>query len=565
MSLTWVRCHRWRILRWSLFTLALTALAWGLHAWLPAAPRWVVRGAFIPQGLTADGAAFQTIIVRNEDLPNRNRSPSLLSLPRGGPVQFWDVNTGQFLRGVLDDSGPRWHIALSKDGKRLVAVGPRAENAVEEDVRCLDVVTGNEARTIIPHRTDQWQISFSPGGDLLVFEDYGDFANETTTLFVYDATSLRLLARPATPTYYPRWLWSHDGQAALTYSTTPEGDGTLHRIGTNGVSDTRLTGAGEWLAITPDGKTLLTEPPQGIRPAHGVIDSILVWDIATGKQRGKIPVDAFHPQAADNITIFPDSRTVIVTRGDPRPGDVLSVWDLQAEQWLGRVQLHGAPVTFLPTRNAFAVWQGSAVTAYRARPFEQLWEHGWAGKRLLVGNAMPDAGFVIAAIGEHDEASSRVKLLDINSGATHLELTLQPKHHPFWLPRCDRFLVLEERHGEPAEGGALWKLLEHVASVFLPRPRPRVPTPTTTRVIDTTTGDELGRVALADANVQDVSADGRLLFMYLEPDATGEATLLCYDIPPRRDWLRIAGLPVVLGIVLVGLRLTWRRMRHRPA
>ncbi len=118
MSLSWLRGNRGPLLRWGLFMLALAGVGWALHARLPPVPRWVLYGSFIPEGLTLDGKLFITQTVAVEDRPNSNRSPSFPSaLPKGGPVRFWDVETGQEVNSVLGETGPRGASSLPRTAR----------------------------------------------------------------------------------------------------------------------------------------------------------------------------------------------------------------------------------------------------------------------------------------------------------------------------------------------------------------------------------------------------------------------------------------------------------------
>ncbi len=218
---------------------------------------------------------------------------------------------------------------------------------------------------------------------MLLLDDRSVLLKQNARLFLYDTASLRLLAQVQTAYRWPLWQWSPDGHALVLYSSTHEGDASLRRIARTGETVTGFQGAGDWLAITPDGKTLLTEPPQQARPDRAAIDSILLWDIATGQRRGTIPVTAFHPRAAENLAVLPDSRTLLLIHGNPRPGGLLSIWDMKADEQLGEVRLDGAELLPLPDLNAVAVSRHlpGSVAVYRARPFAKLWERSVARRQ----------------------------------------------------------------------------------------------------------------------------------------------------------------------------------------
>src|SRR5260370_23326305 len=119
-----------RSLAWSLFALALAALGWALRAWLPPAPRWVVRGAMDPLGLAPDG---KTICTQGQ------RSGSTDSVwvdngPQGmvpvwnttyshcGPVHFWDVESGREVRRLFEGVSTLDNVTFSNDGRQVAAL-----------------------------------------------------------------------------------------------------------------------------------------------------------------------------------------------------------------------------------------------------------------------------------------------------------------------------------------------------------------------------------------------------------------------------------------------------------
>jgi hypothetical protein len=558
-----------RSLRWGLFALALACLGVALYAGLPHEPRWVLRGPIAPLGLTLDGTSLITAIERVADLPSKNRSPTMpFAGPQMGPIQFWDIATGQEVWSLLGENGPRWQVAFSDDYKRLVAVASPFEGADRDEMKCIDLTTGRERRTMIEHRTNSWNFVFSPGGTLLLLDDW-DLQHDVKDLHLYDAVSLRLLVKAQPRNRWPRYLWSTGGNAMLIYATDENGNARLRRISADGETMIQLKGAGDWLAVTPDGKTLITEPPRPEAEELAPVDSLLLWDLPEGTQRGTIPVDAFHPRASgDNLIVTPDSRTLLITHGMPRPGNTIGVWDIETAQWLGKVVFDRRAALILPEHNAFALFDRENkrpnFTWYRIRPFAKLWEREWPGGELRSVDYL--SGVQRLAVLWGDGSSTRVQLFETQSGAPTLEIKLDPGQQHQWLSRGEHFAVLSWDRDAAAERSALVLFIEeHIVGAIMPRLRPGRGTPTSTQFFDLATGSERGRIDRAGADPDILTPDGRTLLLYQQAGHDGDAAIFCYDVPPRRPWTLIAGIPLLAGAALVSLHFGWRRLRGRRA
>jgi hypothetical protein len=552
-------------LRWTVFALVLGGIGWGLYAWLPPEPRWALTGMYLAAGLTPDGKAFRTEAVAPHDMPNSFMSPSFPPiLPKSGPVQLWDVESGREAMSVLGDLGPRWRVGFSEDGKWLAAIATRSEAGVVEELRCIDLINGGESWTTLTQRSEAWQFSFSPGGALLLLEAPLRLG-ESSILFLYDTESSRLLARVTTEWWNRKW--SPDGEALLIFSAGTDGNASLRRIARNGETEILFKGAGDWLDITPDGKTVLTEPPARDATWPRVTQSILVWDLATGKQRGTIPVSDFHPRSGDNFALMADSRTLWLVHGQPRPGDKLAAWDLGTSQRLGEVALDGADPVYFREQNAVALRRPTGVGQlryYGARPFGERWGRDWTGKRLtMVSHGGGIEPFLVASGDRAATDTDWAELLDVATGATRLEL---PMTAGGWHTRRSRgqYVILQEGPSQSGERSRFVELFEdRLLTLLSPRLHGRGTRPSATRVIDTTSGAELGRLDLFGADILDYSPDSRSLLVYQQAVPGGEATLSCYDVPPARAWSRIIGVPLAIGVLLLVLRVGWRRLRRR--
>lgn len=81
-----------------------------------------------------------------------------------GLIKVWDARTGQELFSVTNLPSCVYSVALSPDGKRLVAaVGPFGEGGAF-DVKLWDVETGREILTLGRHDKKVFGVAFSPDG-----------------------------------------------------------------------------------------------------------------------------------------------------------------------------------------------------------------------------------------------------------------------------------------------------------------------------------------------------------------------------------------------------------------
>jgi WD40 repeat protein len=537
-----VKCPR-RLIGWSVFLLALAGIGWGLYAGLPAQPRWVIRGPIAPSGLAPDGKTLRTETRRPEQLPSLSRSRRI-PVPEAGPVRFWDVETGREVLSVLGENGPRWRVVYSSDGKRLAAIEARDGDPRPEVLRCIDLEGARESQPVLLDPTARWIASFSKDSDLLLLED-PDEEQEFTDLLLYDADSLRLLARTQTRNrlpkwnHWPRWQWSADGKALLVFSTEKtEGNASLRRISRGAETVVHFKGAGDWLAVTPDGKTLLTEPHRTGLPELAPLSSILLWELDTGKPRGTIDVSDVHPRAGENLLFAPDGRTLVLIHGKPRPGDFLGLWDMENAKWLGDLHLDQLPVcpVFLD-QNGLAPHSSEGPAClewYRIRPFGRLWQRQWAGRHLQAVSLAAGAKRLLVMPGL-SSISAELEALDVETGETCVAIALEAADYHEWITG-GQYLALSATHdGTPTTPGPIWEIMkEQIVRPLLGQPRQGSRTRVTTRVVDLETGAEVGRLEHTEAGLVHLSRDGRSLILYHEAGETADAVLCCYDIPPRR-------------------------------
>jgi hypothetical protein len=351
-----------------------------------------------------------------------------------------------------------------------------------------------------------------------------------------------------------------------------DGDASLRRISRDGESVVPVKGAGDWLDITPDGKTLITEPPATDDQWPRIVDSLLVWDLVSGKRRHTIPVAHFHPRAAsDNLMFLDDSRSLLIIHGNPRPGDLLGVWDLETQNWLGEVALGKRYPVVIPDHDLFALVtqpqeSPAAITMYRPSPFEKLWQRDWPDRMLHAFDVRAGAdSLLVFPAPNPPKKSQALESLDLVFGDFRFAIDLDRDAGPSWYSAEGKVLVTEW-HDDQSERNPVRRWLEaKVLPMLFPNLPPRGRTSTSTRIVDAESGIEQCRIESDEAHPCGLSSDGRLLFLYQEAPSGGEARLLCYDVPPRRAWKYIGGIPAAIGLVALSGNVGWRRWRARKA
>ena len=202
---------------------------------------------------------------------------SLVALDGTGTLLVWDAATGQTARSIGRPPTQFRHIALSPDGRTLATL---------EDAGQLvtwDLPSGRERR--------RWHAIPGVGGRLA-------FSPDGRTL----AVSLRTADYTSKKEEHAIILWDVDSP-------------TEHR----------RRFAADWrslrgLAFTPDGKGLVTGSDDtesrivGAKPERG---SMRLWDVATGRERRRFPVEVFDVRS---VAVSPDGKLVAAAVSDRRSG-----------------------------------------------------------------------------------------------------------------------------------------------------------------------------------------------------------------------------------------------------
>jgi hypothetical protein len=557
-----MRLRNRRVLAWSLVALLLAGLAWGLYVLLPPAPRWVLRGVFGAGGLTADGQMYATTVEAGawHDPSDWFARPSTSA--RVGPVQFWDIATGCELYSVLGGLDAAWHVGFSRDCQQVAAIGPLTGNAQRSALRWLDLVAGTERKTVFPCPLATWQPRVSPDGALLLLQDRN---NHAEGLYLYETASLRLVAHVKDPDgWRPIWWWSSDGNAVYVY--TNDMPATLRRIAADGDMTIALNGADRSRIVGPDGKTLLTYSADDPARLH-------VWDLETGTRRATVAADELPLLNLVEHVFTPDSRALMMPIGE----DTVGIWDLERMRWIARVRYSGESPLFVGSHAVVVLDDEGKLTGYQLRPCNKLWRY--EGKSIYAAEYLPDQARLVLAnqsggdikyrmVTSREEGGDRLVLLDTRTGTPTLDIALDARATHHWLGRGRHFVVLTAPDGF-AERGKIREFIEDEVLPLLTRnpPRGQVREAITVRVFDSPTGTERCRIKLPYAAIdgQAISPDGQTLILHQAARDGEDAAVLCYDLPPRRSWTYILGIPSALGALRLLVRVGSRRVWHRAS
>jgi hypothetical protein len=568
--------RRLRLLAWTLFSLFLTAMGTALYYLLPPTTRWTRDDD--TRTLIVEGDVLATCTLRE------NRTC--------GPVQIWDVATGHEAARFLDGVPAFLATGTSKDCGRFVAVIP-GEHAELRRIVTIDLKE-RTARHVDAPLGDFDSALFSAACDFVAVRRIR-FAE--ATYVIADTTTGRVITRFVMPVgnlqdraseYWwaapDNGLFCDDGRFFVVNRLDAEGCAVRILDMRTGkatvIEDARLR------AITPDSRALIADRSD---------DGTWIWDLEAMDWRrarlesaapdtlgfspdGRWMVSAPHEETKPVAIRFFDLRTgrlhwefqTLTANRDVRDGD------LQIDPGLGPLCTAGIgglrqEMSFSPDGRLFV---------FRTQPSPGQWRtalYDVERKSLRHESITPDG----SAISSYFTRDSRVlinagptdiELVDVEAGIPRLRIDLPDSLHGEAFLSPDGRTLYALRYPSPAEPTA-WRdfLDEYLPWLHFGRTREGF---MAVHAFDVDTGRELWALpSVSEDTVFGGSPEGVVTVNHLhDRNANGGApwpiatTMCCWDVPPRRRWNWIVGVPLCAGLVLASIQLvrTVRRPVTKP-
>jgi RNA polymerase sigma factor (sigma-70 family) len=291
----------------------------------PSAPKAERDGDPLPQGaVTRLGSS--RLRIGNGAFALTPDERAIVTVTPQGIVRRFDAKTGRLLerREIADrgDADPRGqsHAHLSRDG-RLVAI-------VDRRVTVWDVATG---QMIFRRESTQKRRTcfggLSPDGGLLALVEYEGGGGSKPALRVFNMKTGQMRGIGTLEYNFYGVYFSADGERAVVPQVSAETrEAPLSYFDVKAGKELwRLPHKGGTLAITPDGKTVLSAVYNG-----GMGFQIIETDSETGK-----PTESFasYSRAHPNVrfAVAPDNRTVVMSHF----GEMV-LWDLRTRKEIRR-------------------------------------------------------------------------------------------------------------------------------------------------------------------------------------------------------------------------------------
>lgn len=264
-------------------------------------------------------AAISPVDHRMVALDNRFRENALVYNVNGANGFF----EGKVFSGAIDEGDATRSLALSQDGRTLIA-----NNNISENVAIVDVAT-ETVRAYVDTGERVWAAAVTRDGNTAVVTN-----TETSTVSIIDLTTDSRVAQLSVPTRPTEVVISPSGSTA--WVTTVAGTDRLAVINLAGAASSVIaslpTGQLGTIGYTYSVASGMAISPDGAIVAVCVSfdDQLMLVDTATRTEVARLAVGDFPVR----VTFSPDSRTAFVTHAF---GDSLAVVDVPARSVLATV------------------------------------------------------------------------------------------------------------------------------------------------------------------------------------------------------------------------------------
>jgi hypothetical protein len=537
--------------------MALVGVGMALDAWLPPEPRWTREGDFHSLGFASDGKTFRTVV------PSSDRGYV-------GPVHCWDMCSGKEIDSLLEVAGATISTLSFSDNGRMLAAITRGGGNKADVLWRVDMWTGQEHHFELPMIGVEWHLSCSPGGKSIAVQALAsDNAHKSPDLLFFEAGTLQLSARVRMD---KGWEWAPDGERLFFYRKDDGGGAWLRQVGRDGDTEAYLKGAGALSELTEDSRILITSArSEDSRDGADSQNAVLLWGLTALKRPGYAPERVMHNVGRFWPIVLADHRTMVISPPAPASASTLALWDLAERRTIDAASTDVAGpirVDSIPGKDLFTVSTNvddpSFLALYRARPLTKLWERRRPDAVIARLELVPDAAALL--VGYADEQPARagaLELIDIGTGEVRLQVASE-RLSSFKVAGSS-LVVMEYYESQPGTRGPLHAFLKSLRTMFGYDGLDNAPFDRA-RVFNVMRGDEIFRVDMLNIRAAEVAPDGRSLLLLQDVDSdTAPMRMICYDVPRRVSWLRVAMVPLAASVLLVLLSGGRRVLRQRRA
>ncbi|MBI3408336.1 MAG: WD40 repeat domain-containing protein [Planctomycetes bacterium] len=494
--------RRW--IGWTLFAAFLGLLGWALYAVLPPQPRWTVGTDHHLYNFLKDGSGVITTSIHSD----------------GPKAALYSVETGELRGAALAEHRMVWRSSHYHNGTLLDTGGRKLVYGHLEN---------SKEWTVIWPALPMPIAEFSPEGDLVTLQGPKEvwIIEAATGLMLDQHTADYELGRTLifTPEYVVTNLTKDQGLRLWNRKTLQ--------------AEVRPVNGRPRFA-SKNGQYLIMEAPKGC---------FMLWDLPNFKEGTHLGTFESYLGVA-----FSSQGVMAVWDRDENKPCHLELWDLATRTRIARIAIPpacGSWGVFSPTGDLFAL-DGPGLAVYGVSQGKILWSvQGEKNSHLEFSS---NSRFLVWYI-----MSKKLALFDAETGEPYR--TFQPSVDGPPVSRVDvgnlyafgsnYAVMMEEMSGE---AGWLEKLLLLLPGGIFPEGWTRV------TVIDLNKGEETCRFDLPNGqqgHCAIITEDGQSLVTLR--DGISPWLLQCWDVPPRRSWAWIIGVPAGLGVIVVGWRMWGNR------